>query len=74
MSWAKIRKASEHFGISPRTLRKLLDEGLPHSRLPSGTLLIELEAGDEWLRELRCGRDSQKIVETLLDSLLGGMK
>ncbi len=45
MSWKKVSDAAQHMGISTRTTRDLLKQGLPHSRLPSGTILVELEQG-----------------------------
>ncbi len=69
MSWAKIPTASEHFGVSARTLRKLLRDGLPHSRLPSGTILIELEAGDDWLRGFNVCNEDQQIINDVLSGI-----
>jgi hypothetical protein len=68
--WAKVKIAAEFYGVSPRTLRKWLDHGLPHSRLPSGTILIELDAGSKWLRSFEVGQKLQGIVEEIIDELL----
>lgn len=67
--WAKITSAAEYYGLSPRTLRKLLRDGMPHSKLPSGTILIELESGDKWLRGFRVGDRDQQIVNEFLRGL-----
>jgi excisionase family DNA binding protein len=47
--WAKIKETSRYAGVSPRTLRKWLERGLKHARLPSGTILIRYTAVDEFL-------------------------
>ena len=47
--WAKIKSAAEYAGISERTLREWLKQGLKHSRLPSGRLLIRFTDIDEFL-------------------------
>lgn len=69
MSWAKIVPASKHYGLSARTLRNLLKAGMPHSRLPSGTILIELQAGDEWLRSFTVGNADQKFIDQIVKEL-----
>lgn len=71
MPWAKIPAAAAHYGISVRSFRSLLkDSDFPRSRLPSGTILIELQAGDEWLRERSVEGDDQRII----NDILGGLK
>ena len=45
--WFKIKSAALRQDLSERKMRDLLKEGLRHSRLPSGTILIK---GD-WLDE-----------------------
>ena len=67
--WAKIKKAAEYSNISERTMRDWLKDGLKHSRLPSGTVLIKYESIDAYLESF-AGKEDQvdKIVnETLRD-------
>ena len=69
--WAKIKEASKYAGVSPRTLRKWLDRGLKHARLPSGTILIRFHAIDEFLaayeaQDNEVDRAIEKIVEEVL--------
>ena len=52
-----------------RTFRGLLNQGFPHSRLPSGTILVELAAGDEWLRSFTVGNGDQKIIDQMIKGL-----
>ncbi|MEI6610965.1 MAG: hypothetical protein WCO53_14655 [Deltaproteobacteria bacterium] len=47
--WAKIKPAAIYAGIKERTMRDWLKEGLKHSRLPSGTVLIRYDAIDVFL-------------------------
>jgi excisionase family DNA binding protein len=49
--WAKVKDAAEYAGVSPRTFRKWLKDGLKHSRLPSGTILISIKDIDTYLRQ-----------------------
>lgn len=47
--WGKISKIAKYSGISERTLREWLKDGLKCSRLPSGHILIKYEWVDEYL-------------------------
>lgn len=67
--WCKIKKAADFSGVSERTLRDWLKDGLKHSRLPSGTILIKYAWLDEYLEKFAAQEDQvDKIVnETLRD-------
>jgi hypothetical protein len=67
--WRKVRRAAEYCGLSERTVRKLLKEGLAHSRLPSGTILISLRRLDEYLEALEV---KENAIDQLVDDVLGG--
>ncbi len=67
--WSKVPCAAKYYGVSIRTFRGLLKQGFPHSRLPSGTILIELAAGDSWLRE----RDVERVDGSIVNELLKGL-
>jgi excisionase family DNA binding protein len=47
--WLKVKEAAKYCGLSERKIRSLLKEGLRHSRLRSGTILIKVEWVDEYL-------------------------
>lgn len=67
--WTKIKSAAAYAGIKERTMRDWLKEGLKHSRLPSGTVLIKYDWIDEYL-ESYAAKDSQVdeiVKETLKD-------
>ena len=70
--WAKVKDAAKYFGVSERTLRSWLADAsinFPYSKLPSGTILIELSAGDEWLR----GFSNEKHLLKVADEILKGV-
>ena len=47
--WAKTKAAAKYAGVSERSFRDWIKTGLRHSRLPSGTILIQYSAIDEFL-------------------------
>ena len=67
--WAKIKLAAEYAGIKDRTMRDWLKDGLKHSRLRSGTVLIKYEWLDAYLEGFAVKEDQvDKIVsQTLRD-------
>lgn len=67
--WCKIKKAAEFSGISERTMRDWLKDGLKHSRLPSGTVLIKFEWLDEYLEAFAAKVDQVDTIvnETMRD-------
>jgi excisionase family DNA binding protein len=68
--FCKIKKAAEYTGISERTLRDWLKDGLKHSRLPSGTILIKYSWIDEYLESFAAKEDQvDKIVNETLRAL-----
>ncbi|WP_136808731.1 helix-turn-helix domain-containing protein [Desulfosediminicola flagellatus] len=70
MGWKKTRLAAEHFGVSERTMRTMLKEGFPHVKLPSGTILINSNDGDEYLRNnfsVDHDKDDQAIFNAIKD-------
>ena len=70
MSWVRINKLCKHIDSSQRTVRNYMDLGLPYSRLPNGSLLFELEAIDEWLRDHSADQQNDTAVA---DELLQGL-
>lgn len=69
--YAKIKLASRYAGVSERTFRKWMKEGLKYIRLPSGTILIRYSAIDEWLcsHEVQ-GDEVDKIVNEIEKDLM----
>ena len=49
--WAKIPQIAEYLDLSPRTVRKLLKQGLRHARMESGTVLVKYSDADAFLEQ-----------------------
>ena len=64
--WLKVKEAAVYCGLSERTVRSLLKEGLRYSRLQSGTILIK----HEWLDEFFEGFE---VRENEVDTIVKGV-
>jgi excisionase family DNA binding protein len=60
--WAKIKQASEYAGVSERTLRDWLKQGLRHSRLQSGHILIKYGWLDEFLEQYETQESQADLI------------
>jgi len=71
IGWAKVKLAARYAGVSERTFRDWLKNGLQYSQLPSGTILLSYRAIDEFLAryEVNGKTESQKI-ERLTNEIL----
>lgn len=69
--WAKIKPAARYAGVGERTFRDWLKEGLRHSRLPSGTILIQYEWIDEFLDSFEVQKDE---VDRITEEILRGFR
>ena len=68
--WLRVRDAAAYCGLSERTIRGLLKQGLRHSRLASGTVLIKVEWIDEFFTKFEVmGNESDRIVEEVMKGL-----
>ncbi len=47
--WVKVKKAAKYADVSERTFRKWLKDGLHHSRVSAGMILVSYAAIDEYL-------------------------
>ena len=70
--WAKIKPAAKYAGVSERTLRDWLHgDGLKHSRLPTGTILIAYADIDEYLRSFAVDSSEEtRILDELCSEIL----
>jgi len=71
--WCKVKAAASYAGVSERTFRDWLKDGLKHSRLKTGTILIKYSWIDEYLEQLIAtqGRSEiDKIVDEVLEGVL----
>jgi excisionase family DNA binding protein len=70
--WAKVKDAAEYSGVSVRTLREWLKEGLPHARLKTSTILIKYDWIDQWLSQFEVKPDNS--VDAIVDEVLEGLE
>lgn len=61
--WTKLKGAAKYTGLSERTLRTLLKDGLRHSRLRSGTILLRYAWLDEFFSQY-------EVIENEADELV----
>jgi len=66
--YGKVKEAARYAGVSPRTLRKFLKQGLRHVRLPTGTILIRYGWIDEFLGRFEV-EDGQDHVDKLVEEV-----
>ena len=66
--YGKVKEAARYAGVSPRTLRKFLKQGLKHVRLPTGTILIRYGWIDEFLARFEV-EEEQDRVKALVDEI-----
>ena len=64
--YARVRQAAEYAGVKERTFRSWLKQGLRHSRLPSGTVLVSFQAIDEYV-------GSFEVSESKIDEIVDGV-
>ena len=68
--WLRIKQAAEYCGVSERTVRSWLKEGLRFSRI-KGIILIRIESLDSWLEKFavneKCGEEIDDIVNKILN-------
>lgn len=68
--WAKVKDAARYAGISERSFRDWLKDGLLHSRLSTGTILVAYAAIDEYLARFEVSRNQvDAIVNEVMQEL-----
>ncbi len=67
--WLRVRDAAKYTGVSERTIRDWLTEGLSRSKV-KGIVLIKVEWLDEWLNRFKVGKDQAEKIDTLVDEVL----
>lgn len=76
--WFKIPAAAEYMGLSPRSVRPMLKQGLKHSKLPSGTILMSIKWIDEYLESFQISENETKqpaqMIESEVDRLIREIK
>jgi hypothetical protein len=68
--YGKVKAGSRYAGVSERTFRDWLKDGLPHFRLSSGTILVAYSDIDAWLERFRVdGSMVDEIVDQVMSDL-----
>jgi hypothetical protein len=68
--WAKLKRAAKFADIGERTMREWLKQGLKHSRLSTGTILIRYSDIDDWLEGFAVNDDQiNQIVDEVCRDL-----
>jgi hypothetical protein len=66
-----VKEAAKYCGLSERKIRSLLKEGLRHSRLKSGTVLIKVEWIDKYFGRFEAQENEvDRIVHEVVKGLL----
>ena len=65
--WLTVKKAAEYCSMSERTVRSWLKQGLKHSKLKSGTILVKIGWIDEYLETYAVQKNEiDKVVEEVM--------
>ncbi len=70
--WKKATQAAEYYGVSVRTFREWLKKGFPCSRSPTGSTIVEIDAGNQWLRERTVQSEADRL-NGVADEILGNL-
>jgi len=68
--WGSVKAAARYMGLGERTVRKLLKQGLPHTRLPTGSILIRFRRIDEFLEQFNPPNRASQIADDLLRTVI----
>ena len=70
--FAKVKGAARFAGISERTMRTWIKQGLKHYRLPSGTILIAYGDVDDFINKFAVTEyQADQVVNAVLNELGG---
>lgn len=72
IGWAKIPQIAEYIGLSDRTVRDLVKQGLRHVRMPSGTILVKYIWADQFLEQFE--DDGGNRLDAIVDEVVEGLK
>ena len=68
--YAKVKEAAKYAGVSQRSFRDWLKDGLRHIRLSTGTILVAYIAIDEYLARFEVSRNQvDDIVNEVMQEL-----
>ena len=67
--WCKPSQGAKYAGISLMVFRGWLRNGLEHSQLPNGRILVRYEAIDRYLEQFRVQNAAKEVAEQLTEDL-----
>ena len=68
--WTKIKQAANYAGISERSFRKWLKQGLRHIRMNTGTILIKYSWIDQFLESFEVQENEvSRIVNEIQEEM-----
>ena len=71
--YAKVKDAAQWAGVSERTFRDWLKDGMPHIRLKSNHILIKYEYIDQWLNQFEVTTNNvDELVEKVMEDFNNG--
>lgn len=69
--WGKIKACARYAGLSERSFRKFLAQGLKFSRLTTGTILIRYSDIDDFLYQFQVVENEvEKITDEICKEIL----
>ena len=70
--WGKVKTSANYCDTGERTFRDYLNNGLKHSRLPSGTILVKFSDIDAYLEKFAVQANvTDKIVNDVMKDFKG---
>lgn len=69
--WTGVKSAAKYAGVSERTMRDWLGEGLRHSRMPSGMIRIKYQDIDDYIEKFAVDEHKvNRIVDEVFAKVL----
>ena len=70
--WCKVKQAASYAGVSERTFRQWLKDGLRFARMETGMILTNYSWIDEFLEQFE-SKQEQIDVDKIVNEVLGGV-
>ena len=69
--WLSISEGSEYSGVSEKTFRSWLKQGLRHSRVSAGLIRVRVDAVDDFLQSFETDTNE---ASRICDQVISGIK
>ena len=72
IGWLKVADAAKYSGVSVRTFRDWLKDGLERVKLPSGTILIKPASIDRYLEQFKVNEATgiSRVVDDVVANVM----